>query len=155
MYVLLPETSLAIKFFIFLYLACIRKSLVLASPTFSQLILDLKREMVHLREDRAKECFLSPCFSHSFNSDSSCISWATSNWCSISLTRASWEVTSPIFLSLYPCRALAILTSFHKSERGSCFHTSMSTRPEQFPEIPPFLAKRTQNGTFACQNTCF
>ena len=95
------------------------KSLVLASPSLIQLILDRKRAIVRLRDARAKVCFFRLFLSQTSSWESWRLSWAISNWWRISLAKASWKLTWPIDLSLQLCRPLVTALNFlFRDEKG-------------------------------------
>jgi hypothetical protein len=68
--------------------------LVLASPSFSQLILDLSLAIVLLKEASSKDCILSLFLSQFLAGESSLWSWAISNLCRSSFASSNCEATS-------------------------------------------------------------
>ena len=142
------------KFFLFRWWACYWKSFVLASPSFSQLILERSRAMVRLREANARQCFFRLLFNHISPAASTRASCAISSWWRISLARTSWEFICPIFLSLQLCNPLE--TSLNLQSREMNGHGPAGTEflLKLPPGTPQASAKRLQNEIFGDQPCC-
>jgi len=105
----------AMKFFLFLCLACMWNSLVLASPSCSQLIRDLTLATVLRREASTNVCFFRLLRNHISFEFRVLLSWAISSWCRISFARRSWELRWPTVFWLQLCKLLAVALNFSDS----------------------------------------
>ena len=85
---------------------------MLASPSFSQFILDLSLDIVLSREESTSECFLRLLRSHNSLGWRGLLSWAISSWWTIYFARSNWDLKWPNFFWLQLCNPLAVALSF-------------------------------------------